>query len=92
MMGLSALAFVLVIAICVISHEFGHLVVARSAGVQVHEFSFGMGPLLVGWKRGGMIWSIRAVPVGGFVRGLTHCFVFHVNMKVMRRRAGSVPH
>ena len=68
MMGLSALAFVLVIAICGIAHEFGHLVVARSAGVQVHEFSFGMGPLLVGWKRGGMIWSIRAVPVGGFVR------------------------
>lgn len=67
-MGLSALAFVLVIAICVISHEFGHLLAARSSGVQVHEFSFGMGPLLFSWKRKGMIWSIRAVPVGGFVR------------------------
>jgi len=67
-MGLSVLAFLLVIAICVVSHEFGHLLAARMSGVQVHEFSFGMGPVLFSSRKDGMVWSIRTVPIGGFVR------------------------
>ncbi len=67
-MGISAIAFLLVIAICVISHEFGHFVSARLSGVQVHEFAFGMGPTLFSRKRGTTVWSVRLVPIGGFVR------------------------
>jgi regulator of sigma E protease len=67
-MGLSLLAFLLVIAICVVSHELGHLLAARTSGVQVHEFAFGMGPVLFSSKKEGMVWSIRTVPIGGFVR------------------------
>jgi regulator of sigma E protease len=65
----SLLSFVIVIAICVISHEYGHYKTARIAGVQVHEFAFGMGPVF--WQKkasDGVLWSARIFPVGGFVR------------------------
>jgi len=65
----SLFSFLLVIAICVISHEYGHYKTARLAGVQVHEFAFGMGPSI--WQRKspeGTLWSVRIFPVGGFVR------------------------
>ena len=59
----AAFVFSAVIAI----HEFGHFMVAKLCGVQVNEFSIGMGPVL--WKRvrKGTQYSIRALPVGGFV-------------------------
>ncbi len=67
-MLISLLAFAFIILICVIVHELGHYVTALLCGVQVHEFSFGMGPAL--WQRQGKrnLWSFRALPVGGFVR------------------------
>lgn len=59
-------------AVCVFSaviaiHEFGHFAVAKLCGIQVNEFSIGMGPVL--WKtvRKGTQYSLRALPVGGFV-------------------------
>ncbi|MBP3848990.1 MAG: RIP metalloprotease RseP [Pyramidobacter sp.] len=67
-MGLSVVAFLFIILVCVMVHEFGHYITALWFGVKVHEFSFGMGPLL--WQRQGRKnkWSVRAIPVGGFVR------------------------
>ena len=62
------LAFFLVIAVCVLIHEFGHFASARLIGVRVHEFAFGMGPVLLSRERGRTRWSFRAFPVGGFVR------------------------
>ncbi|MFP4482623.1 MAG: RIP metalloprotease RseP [Thermovirgaceae bacterium] len=64
----SLLAFIVVIAICVIIHESGHYLTALANGIQVHEFAFGMGPVLWQRKKNGMLWSVRAIPVGGFVR------------------------
>jgi regulator of sigma E protease len=63
------LSFLLVIGICVIAHEFGHYITARLLDVQVHEFAFGMGPVIL-QRRGKhqTLWSLRAFPVGGFVR------------------------
>ena len=68
---ISLVSFVIVIAVCVVVHEFGHFITARCLGVQVHEFAFGMGPAL--WQRKStgrepMLWSVRAFPVGGFCR------------------------
>ena len=65
---LSLLAFLVVIAICVVSHEWGHYFTARLMGIQVHEFSFGMGPALWEKRSGETVWAIRALPIGGFVR------------------------
>ena len=64
----SLLAFLVVIGICVIIHEFGHFLTARFFDVQVHEFAFGMGPVLFQRERKGTLWSLRAFPIGGFVR------------------------
>ena len=59
----AAFVFSAVIAI----HEFGHFIVAKLCGVQVNEFSIGMGPVLCKRVRKGTQYSIRALPVGGFV-------------------------
>lgn len=54
---------------CVLIHEWGHYVVARRAGLEVKEFSIGMGNRI--WtrmsKKTGVRWSIKALPVGGSV-------------------------
>ncbi len=67
-MLISLLAFLFIILVCVMVHEWGHYITAILCGVQVHEFAFGMGPAL--WQRRGKrnLWSFRAFPVGGFVR------------------------
>ena len=67
-MFLSVIAFLFIILICVIVHEFGHYFAALVFGVKVHEFSFGMGPLLFQRQGRKNKWSVRALPVGGFVR------------------------
>ncbi|MBQ7170115.1 MAG: RIP metalloprotease RseP [Synergistaceae bacterium] len=68
-MLVSIIAFVIVIAVCVIVHEYGHYITAKILGVQVHEFAFGMGPVILQRRdKSGMLWSWRAFPVGGFCR------------------------
>ena len=69
----NVVAFIIVIAICVLVHEYGHYITARLLGVQVHEFAFGMGPALRQRESRGpggarMLWSLRALPIGGFCR------------------------
>lgn len=64
---MSVISFLIVISICVISHEGGHYFAAKWRGVLVHEFSFGMGPVIWSKRRGETLWSIRAFPIGGFV-------------------------
>ena len=64
----SLLSFIVVIAICVIIHESGHYMTAVLNGIQVHEFAFGMGPALWQKENNGTLWSVRVLPVGGFVR------------------------
>lgn len=48
-------------------HEFGHFIMAKRAGVQVNEFSIGMGPALVKKIYKGTQYSIRLFPIGGYV-------------------------
>lgn len=68
-MLLNIVAFIIVIAVCVIVHEYGHYITARILGVQVHEFAFGMGPAILQHKsKNNMLWSWRAFPIGGFCR------------------------
>ena len=64
---ITILAALLVFSAVIAIHEFGHFTVAKLCGIQVNEFSIGMGPVL--WKktRKGTQYSLRALPVGGFV-------------------------
>jgi regulator of sigma E protease len=49
-------------------HEFGHYITARLLGMRVLEFAFGFPPRIVAIRRGGIDYSINAIPFGGFVR------------------------
>jgi len=50
-----------------LAHEGGHYLAAKWRGVLVHEFAFGMGPVIWSKQRGETRWSLRAFPIGGFV-------------------------
>ena len=60
------LALVL-LGVLIIAHEFGHFLAARLCGIEVVEFSMGMGPLLLKKRsRRGTQFSVRLLPIGGF--------------------------
>ncbi len=67
-MFLTIIAFVIVFGIIVTSHEFGHFIVAKKSGIMVREFSIGMGPKLFGYHKNGTTYTIRILPLGGYVR------------------------
>ena len=64
---ITLLAAVFVFSAVIAIHEFGHFAVAKLCGVQVNEFSIGMGPVLLKKMHHGTQYSLRAMPVGGFV-------------------------
>lgn len=66
MIVLYILLFILILGLLVCFHEYGHYHFAKKAGIQINEFSFGMGPKLLSKKKGDTYWSIRAFPIGGF--------------------------
>ena len=59
-----------ILVLLVVAHEFGHFIIARKAGVTVHEFSIGMGPkiMTIGTDKKGTIFNWRLFPIGGYVR------------------------
>ena len=64
---LGILGFIFIFGLAVLAHELGHFLTARKFGVVCHEFAIGMGPIL--WKRrsGETLYTVRAIPIGGFV-------------------------
>ncbi len=62
------LAFIAILAALIIIHEAGHFFVAKAVGVKILEFGIGFPPRLWGIQRGETLYSINAVPLGGFVR------------------------
>jgi regulator of sigma E protease len=64
----SAAAFLVLIGLMVVVHEFGHFAVAKLCGVRVEAFSIGFGPRLFGIKYGDTDYKVCLLPVGGFVK------------------------
>ncbi|MBQ4570373.1 MAG: site-2 protease family protein [Bacilli bacterium] len=64
---LGVIVFILVLGIIVLIHEAGHFIIAKKSGILCHEFSIGMGPLIWQTKKGETMFSIRAIPFGGYV-------------------------
>jgi len=64
----SILIFFIVLSILIISHELGHFIVAKKAGIWVEEFGLGIPPRIFGKKIGETLYSINLLPFGGFVR------------------------
>lgn len=68
-MLITILSFFIVLSVLVIVHELGHFLVARRNGIIVEEFGFGYPPrLAVLFKRNGVLYTLNAIPFGGFVR------------------------
>jgi regulator of sigma E protease len=65
---ITIIAFLGVLAVLIIAHELGHLTTAKLAGVTVEEFGIGFPPRLLFFRRGGTIYSLNAIPLGGFVK------------------------
>ena len=62
--ALGLVTFTVIVAV----HEFGHYLTARMLGMRVLEFAIGFGPKLFGIQRGEIDYSVRALPLGGYVR------------------------
>lgn len=64
----TVITFILLISVLVFIHELGHFIFAKRAGILVREFAIGFGPKLISWFKGETQYSIRILPLGGYVR------------------------
>lgn len=67
-MLMSILIFIFTLLVLVLIHELGHFLMAKRFGIKVEEFGFGIPPKLFGKKIGETVYSLNALPLGGFVR------------------------
>jgi len=65
---MTIIVFILILALLVLVHEFGHFVAAKKNGIYVEEFGFGYPPRIFGLKIGETLYSINLIPIGGFVK------------------------
>lgn len=59
--------FILVLGVNILIHEYAHFYFARKANILCHEFAIGMGPAIYQKKKDETVYSIRAIPLGGYV-------------------------
>ena len=64
------IAFFVILGVLILVHEVGHFAFAKLMGVRVDEFGLGFPPRLKTWRRGGTVYSLNAIPLGGFVKML----------------------
>jgi regulator of sigma E protease len=65
---INIIAFIIVLGLLIIIHEFGHFATAKSLGIKVETFSIGFGPRLLGFKKGETDYRISVFPFGGYVK------------------------
>lgn len=61
-------AFFAILVLLILAHEAGHFVTARAFGIKVDEFGLGYPPRLFAFRRGETLYSLNALPLGGFVK------------------------
>ena len=62
---LSIIAALIILSIFVVIHELGHYGAGRLLGFKIIEFAVGMGPRIFKREKNGIIYSLRAFPIGG---------------------------
>jgi len=65
---ITIVTFLIMLIVLVLAHEFGHFITAKARGVQIQEFGVGFPPRIWGIKRGETLYSVNALPLGGFVK------------------------
>ena len=58
---------IVILGVIVFLHELGHFATAKYFGMPVSEFAIGMGPKIFSVRKGETVYSIRVLPLGGFV-------------------------
>lgn len=56
---------IIIICLIIVSHEYGHYIIARANGIEVKEFFVGVGPNIFSKKKGGTVYSLKLIPFGG---------------------------
>ncbi len=64
---LTVIAAIFVFLMVILFHEFGHFIIAKMVGIKVNEFSIGMGPKILQKTKGETKYTIRILPIGGYV-------------------------
>ncbi|MEW9501270.1 RIP metalloprotease RseP [Jeotgalibacillus marinus] len=64
----TVIAFIVIFGALVFFHELGHFIFAKRAGILCREFAIGMGPKILAFKRNETQYTIRLLPIGGYVR------------------------
>ncbi|GEN81993.1 putative zinc metalloprotease Lmo1318 [Sporosarcina luteola] len=64
----TVIAFIIVFGSLVFFHELGHFLFAKKAGIMVREFAIGMGPKILALRKKETLYTIRILPLGGYVR------------------------
>ena len=67
-MLLTIVVFLALLIVLILTHEIGHFAAAKMSKVKVEEFGLGLPPKIWGFKYGETIYSINAIPFGGFTR------------------------
>ncbi|EUJ41149.1 RIP metalloprotease RseP [Brochothrix campestris] len=62
------LAFIVVFGLLVFFHELGHFLFAKNAGILVREFAIGFGPKIFSYKKKETLYTVRLLPLGGYVQ------------------------
>lgn len=62
------LAAIFFFGVVIFIHELGHFTVAKLSGIRVNEFAIGMGPKLFSFGKGETQYSLRLIPMGGYVQ------------------------
>ncbi len=62
---MSIILALIIFSILVLFHEFGHFLFAKLSHITVLEFSLGMGPRLFSVEKGGTVYSLKLLPLGG---------------------------
>lgn len=65
---MTIIIFIIILAVLILVHEFGHFIVAKKSGIRVDEFGLGFPPKLFSKKYGGTNYTLNAIPFGGFVK------------------------
>lgn len=66
MLPTTIIATVFVFGLLILFHELGHFMAAKSVNMRVTEFAIGFGPKIFSFKHGETVYSLRAIPLGGF--------------------------
>ena len=82
------IAFILIFFVVVTIHEFGHFIVAKKSGILCQEVAIGMGPKIFHKKIGETNFTIRLLPLGGYVKMPDNVFDFNNDVSMYDLKKG----